>query len=72
MNPLSINYFNQDENHSDPAKGLRDRWPEVYFTDKYTSLVIPGYIYSVRGKPLTETDASAYAIARIVSHKFED
>jgi hypothetical protein len=29
------------------------RWPEGYFTDKDPSLVILGYIYSVKGKPLT-------------------
>jgi hypothetical protein len=32
---------------------LHVRRPEGYFTDKYPLLVIPGYIYSVRGKPLT-------------------
>jgi len=32
---------------------LQVRWPEGYFTDKYPSLVISGYIYSVRGEPLT-------------------
>jgi len=32
---------------------LHVRWPEGYFTDKYPSLVIPGYIYSAKGEPLT-------------------
>jgi hypothetical protein len=33
---------------------LHVRWPEGYFTDKYPSLVIPGYIYSAKGEPLTD------------------
>jgi len=32
---------------------LHVRWPEGYFTDKYPSLVISSYVYSVKGEPLT-------------------
>jgi len=32
---------------------LHVRWPEGYFTDKYPSLVISGYVYSIRREPLT-------------------
>jgi len=68
MNLLSLSLTNQDEYHSYPAKGNRDReflriprvvvlhvrWPEGYFTDKYPSLVISSYVYSVKGEPLTK------------------
>jgi hypothetical protein len=39
---------------------LHVRWPEGYFTDKDPSLVIPGYIYSVKGEPLTRKALLAF------------
>jgi hypothetical protein len=43
------------------------RWPEGYFTDKYPLLVIPGYIYSAKGEPLT-----VYALEKIISFAREN
>ena len=65
MNLLSQSLSNRDKSHSNPPKGYLD-WkvwgclgqmlcmsdnPKA--TDKYASSVIPGYIDSVRGEPLT-------------------
>jgi hypothetical protein len=41
------------------------RWPEGYFTDKYPSLVISGYIYSAKGEPLTVPFLGTNASGRV-------
>jgi len=66
MNLLIWRLPNRDEYHSYPAKDIHD-WKfwgylgqafckpdEPKSTDKYPSLNISGYIYSVKGEPLTE------------------
>jgi len=72
MNPLRLSASNRDVSHSYPAKGNHDRkfWgclgqalcmsdnPKV--TDKYPSLVISGYIDTVKGKPLTLYPSGGY------------
>jgi hypothetical protein len=65
MNQLSLSLFNQDVSHSHPAKGDHG-WQfwwclgQVFcmsvnpkITDKYLLLVIPGYIDTANGEPLT-------------------
>jgi len=37
------------------------RWPEGYFTDNYPSSVIPGYIDTVKGEPLTVKPVAVYS-----------
>jgi hypothetical protein len=45
---------------------LHVRWPEGYFTDKYPSSIIPGYIYSAKGEPLTFLSRLPYVPGHIV------
>ena len=79
MNLVSRSLFNRDEYHSYPTNGIRE-WKfwgclgQVFCmsdkpksTDKYPSLVIPGYIYSARGKPLTVI-ATCWAVFRRTWH----
>jgi len=55
---------------------LHVRWSEGS-SDKYPSLVIPGYIYSAKGKPLTtitfenDNDVIVYAVEKIVLYARE-